>query len=62
MDPTECLNEIRRLCAYVRGYDIEESGVHGFEMAVIDLIEHIESLDEWLLKGGFKPVEWADPE
>lgn len=48
MDPNTCLAEIRH---YVDAY---KAGMR-FEQQLIDLID---SLDEWLSNGGFPPDAW----
>ena len=46
MDPDVTLDEIRELCRTCNGGDMSE------------LVDKINDLDEWLIKGGFLPQEW----
>lgn len=57
MDPDETLRIIRLTIAQMRVDD--EAGVPEFKQHARDLAEHIEALDEWMSKGGFKPKEWS---
>jgi hypothetical protein len=50
MDPNETLRKIRSMLETREGGEVENSDI---------LAELMESLDEWLSKGGFLPDEWA---
>ena len=53
MDPNELLATIRRLTTiYRNGGDWDENETHA-------LIEHIENLDDWIIRYGFLPTEWG---
>jgi len=53
MDPNACLERIRRLVKSQLQGD-------GDEDEYAELAEHCEALDEWLSKGGFVPLPWAE--
>ena len=54
MDPNETLRVIRER------YNSLLADPDGFSLAdAHELSEHIKSLDEWILKGGFLPSEWS---
>jgi len=61
MDPDENLDETRDITEHLRG-QIENEG-HSFTEDDVEktdrLIDLTVSLDEWLMKGGFLPKEWA---
>lgn len=61
MDPDENLDESRDLTEHLRGQIENED--HGFteeDVASTDrLIDLVKAQDEWLMKGGFLPKEWA---
>lgn len=46
MDPNACLEEILSLCA-------------GDDPDALRLIELMEALDGWIIKGGFLPDRWV---
>lgn len=54
MDPNETLKQIRSLIE-----SLADTDVGGFYPDVADLIDLIDALDGWLLKGGFLPIEWT---
>jgi hypothetical protein len=59
MDPTQCLKNIRKLLKELSDADARED----LELASslgLDLAEHVEALDEWMMKGGFLPQQWGD--
>lgn len=61
MDPDENLDETRDLTEHLRGQIENED--HGFDVEDVEktdrLIDLNKGLDEWLMKGGFLPKEWA---
>lgn len=50
MDPNTALDRIRTAVAAFNADD---------EFDVIEVMEAVESLDEWLCRGGFMPDPWA---
>ncbi len=52
MDPDANLEELRRLVAQRHGGGLDEHDV-------LRLADLIESLDDWLSRGGFLPADWA---
>ena len=60
MDPDEALRQIRAHIAQLRLTDRPVRGDVSpqFVQHARDLAETVEGLDEWLKKGGFKPMEW----
>lgn len=54
MDPNAALEKIRDLLHTSTAYS--ERGLNWWESA--ELIEQVESLDEWLSRGGFLPEAW----
>ena len=60
MDPTTCLDEIRRLVHEINFYR-DLATPHGdAEVTSLGyaLTEHVEALDEWITKGGHLPSQW----
>lgn len=51
MDPNACLLKIRELTE-----DIMANGVN--EDKALELAQAIEDLDNWLIVGGFLPIDW----
>jgi hypothetical protein len=56
MDPTANLKEIRETVAAIMRYD------DSADPDVIRLCELVESLDDWLARGGFLPKQWQTKE
>lgn len=58
MDPTECLAEIRRLTqeAHERFDGTPDAGSPEYDLA--RLAELVDSLDDWIISGGFLPTSW----
>lgn len=58
MDPDANLKEQRELAASL----LDEEGMHPAELfaAATRLAELVQALDEWILKGGFLPADWAE--
>lgn len=61
MDPNATLHAIREFCRAIAPEEDSDD--------VLNLIEHVKALDEWLSRGGAMPDEWnpdytrgADPE
>jgi hypothetical protein len=55
MDPNASLSRIRAL---VREHAAAESNEHKAGIAD-ELVDLIDSLDQWLSRGGFKPKPWS---
>jgi hypothetical protein len=53
MDPNEALRIIREARA-----ELFSEGEPYDPETVRTLIEHVDALDVWLSKGGFKPTDW----
>lgn len=51
MDPDATLAQIRELITQQQTDDLNDTDT-------ANLVELIDSLDEWLTKGGFLPTEW----
>lgn len=57
MDPNATLARIRELTASLLDSDADT----GTAASIGDqLAEHVQALDEWLVKGGFLPQAWAE--
>ena len=64
MDPTACLDIIRELTEkIIVASDGDDD--YGYVAAALDhayeLADHVQALDEWIMKGGLLPDTWADP-
>jgi hypothetical protein len=57
VDPDACLNELRRFARMVLAAPARQTTALERDMA-----EHVQALDEWLVKGGFPPHAWDHPE
>lgn len=61
MDPDESLDETRDLTEHLR--DMIEHEDHGFTEDDVEktdrLVDLVKAQDEWIMKGGFLPAEWA---
>lgn len=58
MDPDIVLRRTRELVASIL-VAYEDEGSNGINQDdAADLAEYVNSLDEWLSKGGFKPKDW----
>ena len=57
MDPDEALKRIRAAITEIRIRDTEGRTEKVRDVAV-EMAAKVEALDEWLSKGGFKPVAW----
>ena len=57
MDPNKALAVIRELVLKFHITDFAMNSGHP-ENDLADLVAHIESLDEWISKGGFLPGDW----
>lgn len=61
MDPDETLDEQRDVCEHLRGQLENED--HGFTEEDVEqatrLVDISKGLDEWVMKGGSLPDEWA---
>ena len=66
MDPNECLNDIRALSAQILAIldKAEDPASLQDQVDIIDAAEHLatvcQSLDKWLVGGGFPPESWSD--
>jgi hypothetical protein len=61
MDPTTCLEVIRR---HTKKYLEQRDNDEGSSMDEYDLIEYVEAinnLDKWLVRGGMLPRQWVEP-
>lgn len=54
MDPETTLKEMRRLADLI--LNTPERDIAGLELA-----EHVQALDGWLTRGGFRPADWDRP-
>jgi hypothetical protein len=58
MDPNKALETIRECTGELRSQDDDGTLDSGSQTGT--LLEAIESLDEWLCKGGFLPDDWKE--
>jgi hypothetical protein len=56
MDPNEALRRVRRMMQSILEKGAEEGVVNAGD--VLELIDHVEGLDNWLTGGGFLPEPW----
>jgi hypothetical protein len=56
MDPNEALRRVRRMVQSI----LEEGAAEGVvnDSDVLELVEHVAALDNWLTRGGFLPDSW----
>lgn len=60
MDPNETLSELREVVELHHKDELIEEG-HTLDYVPLDyVLERIEALDEWLIKGGALPDSWAE--
>ncbi len=52
MDPDETLKQIRATISSLKNVETNQS--------VDELIELVEVLDDWMVKGGFLPIDWEN--
>ena len=57
LDPDETLRLLRACVLRARAADEQEDDAAAM-LAAMEAVQHMESLDEWMSKGGFPPKEW----
>jgi hypothetical protein len=61
MDPNATLAELRTMAAQI--IELEDSDSDESEQMIaeiaIDLAERVQALDQWIARGGFLPLDWA---
>lgn len=59
MDPTAALETIRELVKQIQELEIRSGNYVVLADLALDLAEHVDALDTWMMRSGSFPVQWA---